>query len=70
MQRKKKSRPKNVNSKCGIITDVWIYQEKRSKTSKNVNKQNKNKILFPNRPNYFFGKVPRGILPSDPRVDE
>lgn len=40
--REKESRPKNVNSKCGIITDVWIYQEKRSKTSKNV-KQTKQK---------------------------
>lgn len=31
MCKEKVSRPKNVNSKCGIIIDVWIYQGKKAK---------------------------------------
>lgn len=44
--------------------------EKTKETSKNAKQINKNKTLFLHRPNYFFGKMPRGIMRFDSWVDE
>lgn len=43
----KENRLQKANSKCGISSDVWIYQEKKEKKPpRMLNKQTKTKLCF------------------------